>query len=258
MGRNNRKGTGPSVGSRILRWGLLVAFVACFFPVPVRPIKDEGTDSENYPCRGSLCGCRTAHQCWTSCCCTTPEERLAWAIENNVTPPANAILTNTKSDSNGRAFATEQAVCASSRSSPESDDANASSCPHCKTASQKITLIESETYCGNHETNGSLTPSQACSTKNEREPSMPSAHADESETATTTKSKSKPHPVRFVRILDTLKCHGMTFALDLVSQCVIPELNSVSCPAGPDESLIDVIHAPYAVYLAVSLPPPRA
>lgn len=246
MGRNIRKGTGPCVGSRILRWGLLVAFVACFFPVPVRPIADESADSENYPCRGSLCGCRTAQQCWTSCCCTTPEERLAWAIENNVTPPANAVLTSAKSDPIGKAFATEQAVCVSSRSSPKSDDATAASCPHCAAASQKITLIESETYCGNHETNCAVTPSQACSTKSD------------GETATTTKSKSKPHPVRFVRILDTLKCHGMTFALDLMSQCVIPELNAVSSPIGPDESLIDVIHAPYAVYLAVSLPPPRA
>jgi hypothetical protein len=43
--------------------------------------------AERYPCVSCACGCATARQCWTSCCCHTPEERLAWAIGNGVNPP---------------------------------------------------------------------------------------------------------------------------------------------------------------------------
>ncbi|MFN7876762.1 MAG: hypothetical protein ACK5PB_15685, partial [Pirellula sp.] len=94
MGQNNLVGVGPSRKARIFRWGLLVAFVACFLPVPSMPEVAPESDGERYPCQGSLCGCRSAYQCWTSCCCTTPEERLAWAIDNNVTPPTFAVLSS--------------------------------------------------------------------------------------------------------------------------------------------------------------------
>lgn len=43
--------------------------------------------SEPFPCQSHSCGCASAHQCWTSCCCFTPRQRLAWAIKNGVTPP---------------------------------------------------------------------------------------------------------------------------------------------------------------------------
>lgn len=43
---------------------------------------------DRHPCEGHTCGCGTAHDCWTSCCCHTPEERLAWAIREGVQPPA--------------------------------------------------------------------------------------------------------------------------------------------------------------------------
>jgi hypothetical protein len=46
--------------------------------------------SQPFPCQDHACGCRTAEQCWTSCCCFTPEERWAWADAHNVQPPAYA------------------------------------------------------------------------------------------------------------------------------------------------------------------------
>ncbi|MFN7290190.1 MAG: hypothetical protein ACK5YR_07710 [Pirellula sp.] len=71
------------------------------------------------------------------------------------------------------------------------------------------------------------------------------------------KSRNKPPKIRFVRVIDTLKCHGLTFALDLINQCVIPELRAVTTSIELEESLIDTIRIPYPVYLAVSIPPPR-
>ena len=55
-------------------------------PLPVSKKSDQP-----YPCMNHPCGCASAEQCWRHCCCTTLEQRLAWARENHVTPPAYAL-----------------------------------------------------------------------------------------------------------------------------------------------------------------------
>ena len=62
--------------------GLTVGALA----VPVIPASTGGGGS--YPCEGGQCGCRSAEQCWTHCCCTTPAQRLAWARSHGIEPPA--------------------------------------------------------------------------------------------------------------------------------------------------------------------------
>lgn len=42
---------------------------------------------ERYPCESCGCGCASATECWTHCCCHSEHERLVWAIENGVMPP---------------------------------------------------------------------------------------------------------------------------------------------------------------------------
>lgn len=42
---------------------------------------------ERYPCESHGCGCASATECWTHCCCHCEHERLVWAIENGVMPP---------------------------------------------------------------------------------------------------------------------------------------------------------------------------
>jgi hypothetical protein len=42
---------------------------------------------ERYPCESCGCGCASANECWTHCCCHSEHERLVWAIENGVMPP---------------------------------------------------------------------------------------------------------------------------------------------------------------------------
>jgi hypothetical protein len=42
---------------------------------------------ERYPCEDCGCGCASATECWTHCCCHSEHERLVWAIENGVMPP---------------------------------------------------------------------------------------------------------------------------------------------------------------------------
>ncbi|MBA4019323.1 MAG: hypothetical protein C0483_19325 [Pirellula sp.] len=51
----------------------------------------ESGSSMPHPCSGHRCGCDSAEQCWKSCCCYSPAEKLAWARRNNITPPAYVV-----------------------------------------------------------------------------------------------------------------------------------------------------------------------
>lgn len=46
-----------------------------------------------FPCQFSRCGCQTAEQCRTSCCCHSRQERVAWAVERGIDPDRVAVLT---------------------------------------------------------------------------------------------------------------------------------------------------------------------
>jgi hypothetical protein len=79
---------------RALRYRLWVTgaclaylLTALEIPLPAAIHKDT---SQPFPCQNHPCGCRTAEQCWASCCCFTPEQRWAWAREHHVEPPAYA------------------------------------------------------------------------------------------------------------------------------------------------------------------------
>ena len=45
-----------------------------------------------FPCMDKPCGCATAEQCFSNCCCNTPAELLAWAKANRVEPGVIAAL----------------------------------------------------------------------------------------------------------------------------------------------------------------------
>jgi hypothetical protein len=70
---------------------LLLAYVvtAAGVPLPMGTLPQK--NGENFPCATSQCGCRTAEQCWQSCCCHTLAERVAWARMHGVRPPAIAV-----------------------------------------------------------------------------------------------------------------------------------------------------------------------
>jgi hypothetical protein len=79
------------VGRRCVCALLLVAYAitAAGVPIPVASLpKKRG---EIFPCMASSCGCRTADQCWRSCCCHTLSQRLAWARKRGIEPPGFVI-----------------------------------------------------------------------------------------------------------------------------------------------------------------------
>src|SRR5882672_16023 len=76
----------PTQTRRAMSTPTLAMYCMATFGVPL-PASPRKSGDEPYPCQSSRCGCMSAEQFWRSCCCTTLEERLAWAERNNVTPP---------------------------------------------------------------------------------------------------------------------------------------------------------------------------
>lgn len=78
------------VRRQVVIWPTLLCFVliAGGVPLPEAPTFGQGGA---YPCQSHRCGCSSAEQCWKSCCCFSHSQKLAWAKQNNLTPPAIAI-----------------------------------------------------------------------------------------------------------------------------------------------------------------------
>ncbi len=84
-----------AIGTRRLRrpfaWLLIaqqiLAGAGISLPCPAAPARS----AERYPCEHCGCGCRSAEQCWTHCCCFTFEEKVAWARQNGVVVPEYAV-----------------------------------------------------------------------------------------------------------------------------------------------------------------------
>jgi len=135
---------------RITTWLAILGYVlvASGLPLPlgvVAPAASEsaaakriaGKDrSRPFPCMDKACGCATAEQCFTSCCCNTPAETLAWAKAHQIEPAVLLALENRVSraeqDRLNVAKATLEPSCCSV-SATESE----SSC--CETASAVMT-----------------------------------------------------------------------------------------------------------------------
>jgi hypothetical protein len=86
----------------------LFVFVISGLPIPVPFARDV---SQAFPCMFHRCGCRDAQQCWKSCCCHTPSQRLAWAKAHDVQPPAE-VAERLKADCPDGSCETRQPCCA--------------------------------------------------------------------------------------------------------------------------------------------------
>ncbi len=113
----------------VVAWMCLLAFViasqglmpsaALLTRIGVLP-----ASAERYPCEGCACGCGSAEHCWTSCCCHTLEERVDWAIANNVAIP-RSIAPRAFALVMARAAAAELPACCAARAMQAHDDSHA-------------------------------------------------------------------------------------------------------------------------------------
>lgn len=89
---------------------LTMAIGAVGVPIP----SGRKQSGERFPCEGSLCGCNDAAACWDHCCCHTNQERLRWAAENGVTPPAFVVAAAKREGETGHPHACCEASKANS------------------------------------------------------------------------------------------------------------------------------------------------
>jgi hypothetical protein len=100
-----------SSAARAVSWLMLAAYVLVVSGVPLpfagspaatgSPAAKRlaGKDrSQPFPCMDKTCGCATAEQCLSSCCCNTPAELLAWAKANRVDPATLMALQQRAAD----------------------------------------------------------------------------------------------------------------------------------------------------------------
>ena len=94
----------------------------CGFPMPHHtPVKS----SAPFPCQHHRCGCVSPEQCWRDCCCMSMQEKLAWARDNNVTPPDYALKKSRQRLAAGCQCCCSQSSCKPSDSHRKSCEAEA-------------------------------------------------------------------------------------------------------------------------------------
>lgn len=105
------------------------ALGAAGFPI-VRPAKSSAIP---FPCQDNPCGCTSAEECYTHCCCHSAEERLAFARRHGVTLPKawEAAL---------------QAQVAAARQDASQAEPEAQPCPCC--AKTKANRVEARRTAG--------------------------------------------------------------------------------------------------------------
>lgn len=69
--------------------GVCLAYLVVALEIPL-PVFVHKSDGQPFPCQDHPCGCQTAEQCWSHCCCFTAEERWEWARAHHIEPPAYA------------------------------------------------------------------------------------------------------------------------------------------------------------------------
>jgi hypothetical protein len=98
-----------------------------------------------FPCRDRSCGCRTAEQCWKSCCCHSNREKLAWAEQHGVTPP-DYVVVAAKNEARpccaARSCCAKKKACCEDSRQPQVANRSASKEPH--TIVTWVSLIDAQ------------------------------------------------------------------------------------------------------------------
>jgi hypothetical protein len=99
--------------------------------------------SQPFPCMDKPCGCATAEQCFTSCCCNTPAETLAWATAHRVEPAVLAALEQRVASGSQLVAKATRSSCCSSKA-PVAEES-------CCTIRQPAAVVFEDTKICSHE-----------------------------------------------------------------------------------------------------------
>jgi hypothetical protein len=125
-------------GRRCISMVLLVAYATTAAGVPVSVGTRPRNSGELFPCMASSCGCKTADECWRSCCCHTLAERLAWASKRGVRPPA-FVLAKARADGLDLARLTGSSNTCKSSTTCCMDNVDETSCRRTTTSVESLT-----------------------------------------------------------------------------------------------------------------------
>lgn len=223
---------------KVFTFLVLACICAVSIPLPIGSVDAEKqAASEPFPCQHCPCGCKTAVQCWTSCCCYTLAERIAWAEKNGITPPAYAQPGSLPS-TNRQVEAVVQSASTLSHSQ--------SSEPSCRTESKYTT----DTL--------SITPNckpACCEAKVDRiDPSSTVLQAGKG----TPHSLAKKSKRKLIVSLFALKCGGFSNAFMLLPWSILAVIESGSITVRDWGAALEAATPdPAPVFLQPDTPPPR-
>lgn len=99
--------------SRVVAWLALVAMLLSTIGFRIGPAVVRS--GERFPCENCACACGNAATCWSSCCCHSDEEKLAWAARHQVEPP-KFVVARLSRKLNGQGATAAVASCCRSAS----------------------------------------------------------------------------------------------------------------------------------------------
>lgn len=236
---------GPfAVGRKVITFLVLVCFCAASLPLPLATIDALDKDfSQPFPCQNSPCGCKTAEQCWTNCCCSGPAERFAWAEKHGVKPPSYARRptsseTAQRSQTSGnvsRIAAKEKSTCGEREKS----------C--CKERSIDA-ASKSTTNAPGNRNGGNEAATKSCGS------CCQTSKADDS----ASQALSSPTKRKIVLSMFAMKCQGKSSAFTLLPWTILAtgqRIVMLEHDFGPAHQAVSTDPAP--VYSKPDTPPPR-
>lgn len=234
-----------AIGRKVVTFLALVCFCAATLPIPVATldILDKG-ESQPFPCQNHPCGCKTAEQCWTNCCCFTPAERLAWAKKNGVTPPSYAQRPTSDET-------TRQSSSISSNVGNVTAEAKSTCCEPRKACCEKHATMA--VFKPNTIGPGKPEGCDAAATKSSGSCCL-SSKTDKAGS----KATSSPTKRKVVLSMFALKCQGKSSAFTMLPWTILATIQKVVMiehESGPAHQATTIDPAP--VYSKPDTPPPK-
>ncbi len=217
---SRRRHFGRGIVRRLIGLALLLSVCSSFIPVPMGIGRSSEKDqSQPFPCMNRPCGCASAEQCWKQCCCFTNAQKVAWATQHGVTPPAYVVEA---------ARAETEVKVATKTGSPKS------SCSLCKSAAVCETSAVSKrsgACCDSQKQTARCSRLRCCDDVSEQ------GHSP------LAKSSGANGSVRYVIGVEMMKCRGQgmfwsSLPWAVITEIVVPEFRVD--PSGWDNPQSDV------------------
>ena len=145
-----------------------------WMPIPVRVEKDLSTP---FPCQSKGCGCVDAQQCWEDCCCHSDLEKLAWAENNGVTPPAWFTEKMKSASKVPEPAASKCCCCCSKGCCSEKSQLQSPKQPQTKRTAKVFIITKQQNRCRGMDANGVASFEILLGLPNPTPPSIPEAES---------------------------------------------------------------------------------